>query len=98
MQRILATLGRVDKLTASGGVDVILKSSNRFANNVRVLEGYRQGNMEGGLRPIGPDLVLGRLGQELGLDRGVEQAVAGASFRVSGKSGDLTYGSPSSRG
>ena len=31
MQRVLATLGRVDRLTARGGIDALLKSLSRFA-------------------------------------------------------------------
>lgn len=69
LQRVVATLGRVDEL-AGGGVDALLTSLSRFAGRVQVLEGYRQGNLEAGAsRQIGPDLVFGRLWRELGLDR-----------------------------
>ena len=69
LQRVVATLGRVDEL-AGGGVDALLISLSRFAGRVQVLEGYRQGNLEAGAsRQIGPDLVFGRLWRELGLDR-----------------------------
>ncbi len=69
LQRVVATLGRVDEL-AGGGVDALLTSLIRFAGRVQVLEGYRQGNLEAGAsRQIGPDLVFGRLWRELGLDQ-----------------------------
>ncbi len=69
MQRVLATLGRADELAESGGIDVLLKSLGRFATQVRVIQGYEEGRLEAGaLRHIGPDLVFGRLWQELGLD------------------------------
>lgn len=45
VQRVLATLGRVDRLTASGGVDALLKSLGRFATQVQVIDGYRQGSL-----------------------------------------------------
>ena len=61
VQRVLATLGRVDRL-AAGGVDALLKSLNRFATQVQVIDGYRQGSLEAGaLQHIGPDPVFGRL-------------------------------------
>jgi hypothetical protein len=69
LQRVVATLGRVDEL-AGGGVDALLISLSRFAGRVQVLEGYRQGNLEAAAsQQIGPDLVFGRLWRELGLDR-----------------------------
>ena len=69
VQRVLATLGRVDRLAAGGGVDALLKSLGRFATQVQVIDGYRQGSLEAGaLQHIGPDLVFGRLWQEVGLD------------------------------
>jgi hypothetical protein len=69
LQRVVATLGRVDEL-AGGGVDALLTSLSRFAGRVQLLEGYRQGNLEAGAsRQIGPDLVFARLWRELGLDR-----------------------------
>ena len=43
LQRVVATLGRVDEL-AGGGVDALLISLSRFAGRVQVLEGYRQGD------------------------------------------------------
>ena len=70
VQRVLATLGRVDQLAAEGGVDALLKSLSRFATQVQVIDGYRQGSLEAGtLQHIGPDLVFGRLWQAVGLDR-----------------------------
>ena len=69
LQRVVATLGRVDEV-AGGGVDALLTSLSRFAGRVQLLEGYRQGNLKAGAsRQIGPDLVFGRLWRELGLDR-----------------------------
>ena len=69
IQRVLATLGRVDQLAADGGVDALLKSLSRFATQVQVIDGYRQGSLEAGtLQHIGPDLVFGRLWQAVGLD------------------------------
>jgi hypothetical protein len=68
VQRVLATLGRVDQLTATGAVDVLLRSLGRFAEPVRVIEAHRNGHLEAGTaRQLGPDLVFGRLWQTVGL-------------------------------
>jgi len=68
MQRVLATLGRVDQLAATGAVDVLLRSLGRFADQVRIIDAHRQGHLEAGaVRQLGPDLVFGRLWQTVGL-------------------------------
>jgi hypothetical protein len=81
VQRVLATLGRGDKLAASGGVEVPLKSLGRFANQVRVIQGYEAGRLEAGvLRHIAPDLVFGRLWRELGLDEALHRLFESGSY------------------
>ena len=81
VQRVLATLGRGDKLAASGGVKVPLKSLGRFANQVRVIQGYEAGRLEArALRHIGPDLVFGRLWKELGLDAALHRLLGDQGF------------------
>jgi hypothetical protein len=68
VQRVLATLGRVDQLAATGAVDVLLRSLGRFAEQVRVIEAHRNGHLEAGMvRQLGPDLVFGRLWQTVGV-------------------------------
>lgn len=68
VQRVLATLGRVDQLAATGAVDVLLRSLGRFAERVRVIEAHRQGELDAGaVRQLGPDLVFGRLWRTVGL-------------------------------
>lgn len=80
VQRVLATLGRADKLSASGGVKVPLKSLGRFATQARVkhYEGRTPGGR--GLRHIGPDLVFGRLWKELGLDAALHRLLKDQGF------------------
>jgi len=67
VQRVLATLGRVDQLAATGAVDVLLRSLGRFATQVRGIEAHRHGELEAGAgRQLGPDLVFGRGWQTVG--------------------------------
>ena len=38
VQRVLLTLGRLDKLTATGSTDALLRSLARFGERVRLME------------------------------------------------------------
>lgn len=68
MQRVLATLGRVDHLKVTGAVDVLLHSLARFADQVRLVKDHENGRLQAGaVRQVGPDLVFGRLWQGIGL-------------------------------
>ncbi len=80
-QRVIATLGRLDELSAGGQVDGIMRSLARFADKVRVTDDFRQGNLEAErVTKIGPDLIVGRLWSELGLDRILEGLLQGRKF------------------
>jgi hypothetical protein len=68
-QYVIATLGRLDRLKASGQVDAIIKSLSRFSEKVKVIEGYKEGKLTAlSVRKIGPDLIMGRLWKELGIN------------------------------
>ena len=43
-QSVIATLGRLDKLTASGAIDQLLRSAARFAERVMVLSEEKRGD------------------------------------------------------
>lgn len=78
VQRVLFTLGRLDELMATGGADVLLRSLARFGQRVRLMEA---GQLEGGpSRQLGPDLVFGRLWQQVGIQQVLEQMLEGRQF------------------
>lgn len=80
-QRVIATLGRLDKLTEAGQVDGVLRSLSRFADKVRVCEEYREGNLEAKqVLKIGPDLICSRLWRELGIGKVLEKLLSGRKF------------------
>lgn len=81
VQRVIATVGRVDALRAHGDVDTLMRGLSRFADQVRVVEGYQRGDLEAGaVRQVGPDLVFGRLWREMGLAETLEGLLAGRRF------------------
>ena len=66
----MCTLGRVDQLIESGVTDSLLRSLARFGKQVKLIDDYQQGRLEAGaIRQLGPDLVLGRLWQETGIQK-----------------------------
>jgi hypothetical protein len=67
-QRVMATLGRLERLQATGQVDGLLRSLARFAEQVKVVEAHAQGHLAArSVKRIGPNLVMARLWQRLGL-------------------------------
>ena len=65
-QSIIATLGRLDKLTASGAVDQLLRSAARFAERVMVLSEHSRDGPDANVVSIGPALIFERLWRETG--------------------------------
>jgi len=69
-QHVLARLGRLDELRASGELDRLLASLGRFSEKLAVLGAHAEGEcLTVGERIIGPVLIFERLWQELGIDR-----------------------------
>jgi hypothetical protein len=80
-QRVIATLGRLDELQASGQLDRLLASGAKFAESVMVLEAHNRGELPSvDTRRIGPVLVFERLWEESGLRAVIEGLLAGRQF------------------
>jgi hypothetical protein len=61
-QRVIATLGRLDVLQATGKIDAMLSSCARFAETVSVLDAHKRGKLPPAETvKIGPPLVFERL-------------------------------------
>lgn len=81
IQRVVCTLGRLDKLTASGATDALVRSLGRHAQQVRVVDGYRSGHLEAGYaRQLGPDLAFSRLWEETGVEKVLTDLLRGRRF------------------
>ena len=66
-QRVIATLGRLDELTASGQIESLLASGARFAENALVLNAFESGELTTVTkRRIGPSLIFERLWEQTG--------------------------------
>src|SRR6516165_3911120 len=77
-QQVIATLGRVDELRASGQLERLLRSGARFAAKALMVSAAADDTaIKGAVRRIGPALVFERLWEETGC-RAVISALAGA--------------------
>ncbi len=66
-QRVLASLGRLDRLQESGQLDGLVRSASRFCESLLVLAAHQGGRAPRlASRRIGPALVFERLWKELG--------------------------------
>jgi len=76
-QRVIATLGRLDVLQATGRIDALLSSCARFAEKVSVLDAHKRGQLPPAETiKIGPPKVFGRLWEQLGI-KGIIQKLLG---------------------
>ena len=81
-QRVIATLGRLDQLQASGALDRLLQSGARLSEHSAVLSALPPPDDPGAdSRTLGPALVFERLWRLTGCHDVVRQALAARSFR-----------------
>jgi len=67
-QRVIATLGRLERLQVTGQLDNVVKALSRFSEKVKVVEAHASGQLVArSVQRIGPALVMDRLWQRLGL-------------------------------
>ncbi len=81
-QRVIASLGRLDRLAENGKLDRLIESAGRFSSRlVAISEGSaRNRNLEVKARSIGPALLFGRLWKETGCADVVAAESEGRSF------------------
>jgi Transposase DDE domain len=80
-QEVIATLGRADKLLASGEIDGLLRSLAKFTDKLRVVEATRSPDLSAH-RSLqwGPALVFGRLWEKQGIPEILDHLSRGRRF------------------
>jgi transposase len=78
-QRTLMTVGRLDVLQASGQMDALIRSGMRFCEKLAVIDAAENGAGGTTLR-IGPDLVFGRLWDQLGIQAELQALLKNRRF------------------
>lgn len=82
-QRVIATLGRLDRLQESGHLEGLLLSGAKFSESVIVLAAHRKGESPAmRTRHIGPALVFGRLWDDLHLPAVIQRLLAGRRLTI----------------
>ncbi|MFQ5473594.1 MAG: IS1634 family transposase [Dehalococcoidia bacterium] len=82
-QRVIATLGRLDRLQQSGQLDGLLRSGARFSESVMVIAAHREGDApEIATRRIGPALVFGRLWEQLQIPQVIRRLLVRRRFSL----------------
>jgi hypothetical protein len=67
-QQVIATLGRLDLLEASGQLERLMRSGLRHCESFAVIDAHAAGEIQPvAIRRIGPDLVFARLWKESGI-------------------------------
>ncbi len=80
-QRILCTLGRLDRLTEGEKVDVLAESLLRFSEKLKVINLHKKGALKGGADlSIGPALVFERLWHQMGIGEVIRSECANRRF------------------
>jgi Transposase DDE domain len=80
-QHVLATLGRLDQLQASGQLDALLVSGARFAQSLLLLSAQAEGRVPVlTTRSLGPGLLFERLWRQTGCQAVLEQLLADRHF------------------
>jgi hypothetical protein len=81
-QRVLASLGRLDRLQESGDLDSLLQSASRFCQSLMVISAHRRGELpQLSSRCIGPALVFERLWKEAGCPEVIRHVARGRYFQ-----------------
>ena len=79
-QRVIATIGRMDKLQSKGEVETLIRSLSRFSDKV-LLVLSKKSEVTANSRKIGPALIFERLWNELGIKKAIQQALSGRKFQ-----------------
>jgi hypothetical protein len=80
-QQVIATLGRLDLLQASGQLDRLMRSGLRHCQSLAVLDAHAAGETQPvAVHRLGADLVFGRLWQESGLPEVLGTLLKGRRF------------------
>jgi len=67
-QKVIGTLGRADKVLASGKIDALIRSLAKYSQHLKIVEANRTPDIEAlSSREWGPALVFGSLWEKQGI-------------------------------
>ena len=81
IQRVIATIGRMDQMQAKGEVENLIRSLSRFSEKVLlVLSARDNADIQATARKIGPAIIFERLWQELGIGKIIKRLLKDRKF------------------
>lgn len=83
-QKVIATLGRLDRLTESGTLDGLLRSGMKFSEKLAIIDSYEKGEVPStGDAKIGLPMIFGRLWKEMWIGAVIEGLLSDRKFQFS---------------
>jgi transposase len=79
VQRVVATLGRMDQLREKDRIEVLIQSLARYSEKVLLILSGKY-DMSASARKIGPSLIFERLWEELGIRKVLGKLLSGRKF------------------
>ena len=78
-QRVISTIGRMDRLNAKGDIEKIIRSMSRFSEKV-LLVLTDKSKVNASAKKIGPALIFERLWQELGIQKVIKELLSARKY------------------
>ena len=79
VQRVISTIGRLDRLQARGRVETLIRSLSKYSEKV-VLVLSENSDLTASGKKIGPALIFERLWKETGIKKALKYVLAGRKF------------------
>src|SRR3989337_1995683 len=79
MQRVVATIGRMDQIQKKGEIENLVRSLSRFSEKVLLILSGKS-DVQAVAKKIGPSLIFERLWKELGIGKIIHQLLADRKF------------------
>jgi len=79
VQRVISTIGRLDRLQAKGRVETLIRSLSKYSEKVLLILSAKS-NLTASGKKIGPALIFERLWKETGIKKALKYLLAGRKF------------------
>ncbi len=80
IQRVIATVGRMEQLQAKGDIENLVRSLSRFSEKVLLVLSGKSEGIQASAKKIGPAIIFERLWKELKIDRILRGLLADRKF------------------
>ena len=80
LQRVIATVGRLDRLRQQGEIEPLVRSLSRFSGKVLLVLSGQSDDLHATAKKIGPALIFERLWKELGMGQVLRELLSQRKF------------------